>query len=170
MVAYTTDNTGILERITPMVPFWRSKRLADMTPQEWESVCDGCGRCCLKKLEDATTGRVVYTDVACRLLDRERCRCTRYAERHSIVQDCVALDPADAATMQWLPTTCAYRRLAEGKPLESWHPLVSGDPSSVHTAGISVRGRTLSERDVADDELESRVIRWIRTAPLRRGR
>ena len=139
-----------------------------MTAAEWESLCDGCSRCCLKKLEDASTGKVVYTDVACRLLDRERCRCTRYPHRHETVPDCVAIDPANAATMRWLPTTCAYRRIAEGKPLEWWHPLVSGDPATVHRAGISVRGRTLSESAVADDELETRVVRWIKTAPLRR--
>jgi uncharacterized cysteine cluster protein YcgN (CxxCxxCC family) len=151
-----------------MAAFWQSKRLVELTPAEWESLCDGCGRCCLKKLEDETTHRVVYTDVACRLLDRERCRCTRYAQRHTLVRDCVALDANDAETMRWLPTTCAYRRLAEGKPLEWWHPLVSGDPASVHRAGISVRGRTIAENVVGDDALESRMVRWIKTAPLRR--
>ncbi len=151
-----------------MSPFWQSKSLVEMTPAEWESLCDGCGRCCLKKLEDETTGQVVYTDVACRLLDRERCRCTAYAKRHALVKDCVALDANSADTMRWLPTTCAYRRLAEGKSLEWWHPLVSGDPETVHRAGISVRGRTLPEAAVGDDELEARVIRWIKTAPLRR--
>ena len=151
-----------------MPAFWQSKTLAEMTPAEWESLCDGCGRCCLKKLEDEATGKVVYTDVACRLLDRERCRCTRYAKRHALVQDCVALDANSAETMRWLPTTCAYRRLAEGKRLEWWHPLVSGDPETVHRAGISVRGRTLPESAVADDQLETRVIRWIKTAPLRK--
>ena len=125
------------------------------------------GRCCLKKLEDETTGRVAYTDVACRLLDRKACRCTRYAERQSLVPDCVSLAPDDRATMRWLPSTCAYRRLAEGKSLEWWHPLVSGDPDTVHRAGISVRGRALSELDVAADELDARVIRWIRTRAAR---
>jgi hypothetical protein len=153
-----------------MAAFWQSKRLAEMTPAEWESLCDGCGRCCLKKLEDESTGKVVYTDVACRLLDPERCRCTRYEKRHELVQDCVALDASSTETMRWLPTTCAYRRLAEGKPLEWWHPLVSGDPETVHHAGISVRGRTLPENAVGDDELQTRVIRWIKTAPLRRRR
>ena len=153
-----------------MAAFWESKRLAEMTAEEWESLCDGCGRCCLKKLEDETTGKVVYTDVACRLLDHERCRCTRYKKRHELVQDCVALDASSTETMRWLPTTCAYRRLAEGKPLEWWHPLVSGDPETVHQAGISVRGRTLPENVVGDDELEARVISWIKTAPLRRRR
>jgi uncharacterized protein len=153
-----------------MPAFWQSKQLSEMTPAEWESLCDGCGRCCLKKLEDETTGKVVYTDVACRLLDRERCRCTGYAKRHASVPDCIALNAHSAETMRGLPTTCAYRRVAEGKPLEWWHPLVSGDPETVHRAGISVRGRTLAERDVRDDELEARVIRWIKTAPLRRRR
>jgi uncharacterized cysteine cluster protein YcgN (CxxCxxCC family) len=151
-----------------MSAFWQTKRLAEMTAAEWESLCDGCGRCCLKKLEDETTGKVVYTDVACRLLDRDRCRCTRYAERHTLVPDCVALDAGDAATMRWLPSTCAYRRLAEGKPLEWWHPLVSGDRDTVHRAGISVRGRALSEVDVPTEDLETRIIHWIKTAPRRR--
>jgi uncharacterized protein len=153
-----------------MAAFWRTKRLSEMTPAEWESLCDGCGRCCLKKLQDTDSGKVVYTDVACRLLDRERCRCRHYADRHERVRDCVAIDPSDATTFRFLPTTCAYRRLAEGRSLEWWHPLVSGDPATVHTAGISVRGRTLPESAVADDELESRVIGWIKTAPQRRGR
>jgi uncharacterized protein len=151
-----------------MRAFWQTKRLAEMAPAEWEALCDGCGRCCLKKLEDEETGKVVYTDVACRLLDRDRCRCTRYADRHARVPDCVALDAEDVTTMRWLPSTCAYRRLAEGKPLEWWHPLVSGDPETVHRAGVSVRGRTVSEADVPADELETRVIHWIRSAPSRR--
>ncbi len=149
-------------------PFWQRKKLTELTDAEWESVCDGCGRCCLKKLQDETTGKIAYTDVACKLLDRERCRCRRYARRHELVADCVALRPGDAQTFDWLPTTCAYRKLAAGQPLDWWHPLVSGDPDTVHRAGISVRGRALGERDVAADELDTRVIRWIKTAPLRR--
>lgn len=149
-------------------PFWQRKKLAELTPDEWESLCDGCGRCCLKKLQDEATRRIAYTDVACKLLDRDRCRCRRYAERHTLVHDCVALDPADARTFDWLPTTCAYRKLAAGQPLDWWHPLVSGDPETVHSAGISVRGRTLAERDVGVDQLETRIVRWVRAAPLRR--
>jgi uncharacterized cysteine cluster protein YcgN (CxxCxxCC family) len=150
--------------------FWEHKRLEDMTAAEWESLCDGCGRCCLKKLEDEDTRKVTYTDVACRLLDRDRCRCSHYAERVALVPDCVELDAGNLRDLKWLPTTCAYRRLADGQPLEWWHPLVSGDPETVHSAGISVRGRALSELDVHPDELETRVVRWIKTAPQRRPR
>jgi uncharacterized cysteine cluster protein YcgN (CxxCxxCC family) len=149
-------------------PFWQRKTLAELTDEEWESLCDRCGRCCLKKLQDETTGKVAYTDVACKLLDRSQCRCRGYGRRHELVSDCVALHPNDQGTFDWLPTTCAYRKLAAGKSLDWWHPLVSGDPNTVHRAGISVRGRTLAECDVAADELETRIVRWIKTAPLRR--
>jgi uncharacterized cysteine cluster protein YcgN (CxxCxxCC family) len=148
--------------------FWRTKSLTELTSDEWESLCDGCGRCCLKKLEDETTGRIAYTDVACRLLDSKRCRCRRYAERNALVPDCLTLDPHDTRSFAWLPVTCAYRKLAEGRPLSWWHPLVSGDADTVHRAGISVRGRVLSERAVGTDELESRIVTWIKTARLRR--
>lgn len=153
-----------------MQPFWQRKKLTELTAQEWESLCDGCGRCCLKKLQDEDSGEVAYTDVACKLLDRDRCRCRRYARRHELVPDCVALRASDESTFDWLPTTCAYRKLAAGKPLEWWHPLVSGDPATVHRAGISVRGRTLAESDVAAEELDTRIVRWIETEPLRRRR
>lgn len=141
-------------------PFWQRKTLADMTPAEWESLCDGCARCCLRKLEDADTGEIHYTDVACRLLDTSSCRCRRYVDRQQIVTDCESLTPASAATCSWLPRTCAYRLLAEGKPLQWWHPLVSGDPETVHRAGISVRGRATSETRVPDSELEDRIVEW----------
>ena len=153
-----------------MQPFWQAKRLDEMTAAEWESLCDGCGRCCLKKLEDEASGKVAYTDVACRLLDRTRCRCTQYSKRLALVPDCVELTAAKLREIPWLPATCAYRRLAEGKPLEWWHPLVSGDPETVHSAGISVRGRTLAEQDVPAEELETRVVRWIKTGSSRRAR
>jgi uncharacterized cysteine cluster protein YcgN (CxxCxxCC family) len=148
-------------------PFWERKKLREMTPAEWESLCDRCGRCCLKKLEDADTGQIAYTDVACKLLDRERCSCTRYAARHALVPDCLAISTRDMRALEWLPTTCAYRKLAAGEPLEWWHPLVSGDPNTVHRAGISVRGRALSERDVAERALATRIVAWVATAPLR---
>jgi uncharacterized cysteine cluster protein YcgN (CxxCxxCC family) len=149
-------------------PFWQRKKLTELTAEEWESLCDGCGRCCLKKLQDEDSDKVVYTDVACKLLDRTRCRCRSYVRRHELVPDCVALNASDDSTFNWLPTTCAYRKLAAGKPLEWWHPLVSGDRDTVHRAEISVRGRTLAEREVAADELDTRIVRWIKTAPLRR--
>lgn len=127
-------------------PFWRHKPLSAMNAQEWESLCDGCAKCCLAKLEDIDTGTLHWTNVACRLLDPGTCRCTRYSERARLVPDCVQLTPDNIADLFWMPSTCAYRLLAEGKDLPDWHPLVSGDPDSVHRAGVSVRGRVISER------------------------
>jgi uncharacterized protein len=142
-------------------PFWQRKSLAEMTDGEWESLCDGCGRCCLAKLEEEDTGRIYFTDVGCRLLDSESCRCRDYAHRTQKVDDCVRLRPDNVGTIKWLPPTCAYRLIAEGKDLYWWHPLVSGDPQTVHTAGISVRGRVgASELDVPDEELEERIVNW----------
>lgn len=139
-------------------PFWITKRLDDMTRDEWESLCDGCARCCLHKLEDEDTGEVFYTDVACRLLDMESCTCTRYSERKRLVPTCVVMSPASVRDLGWLPSTCAYRLIDEGKELQWWHPLVSGDPETVHQAGISVRGRATSERDAG--QLEHRLVTW----------
>ena len=139
-------------------PFWKSKRLDEMTPAEWESLCDGCARCCLIKLEDVDTGVIHYTDVACRLLDLGTCRCTDYANRRRRVPDCVRLDPANVAAFAWMPSTCAYRLIAEGKDLFDWHPLVSGDPDSVHRAGISVRGRCVTENRVRDPR--EHIVEW----------
>ena len=143
-------------------PFWRRKTLSQMTVAEWESLCDGCARCCLVKLQEVGDGRTDYTDVACRLLDTEACRCTRYAERSALVPDCVTLSARSIAALHWMPSTCAYRLLAEGKDLPWWHPLVSGDPESVHLAGISVRHRVLSETEVDEDALEDRIVDWPR--------
>src|SRR5688500_10417759 len=115
-----------------------------MNPAEWESLCDGCGRCCLNKLEDFDTAEIVWTDVACRLLDEGTCRCTNYPGRQAEVPDCIQLTPESVRTLSWLPPTCGYRLVEEGRDLYWWHPLVSGDPATVHQAGISVRGRTVS--------------------------
>ena len=136
--------------------FWETKRLEDMNREEWESLCDGCGKCCLHKLEDDQTGEIYPTNVACRLLDRRTGRCKDYKHRHAYVPECVRLTARTLTTIDWLPATCAYRLLAEGKPLEDWHPLVSGDPESVHKAGISVRGWTVSEDEAGD--LENHIV------------
>ncbi|RLA02715.1 MAG: YcgN family cysteine cluster protein, partial [Gammaproteobacteria bacterium] len=129
--------------MTEVRPFWDTKALDKMSPEEWESLCDGCGRCCLHKLEDIDTGLYFYTNVACRLLNSATCCCTDYTPRRTLVKDCVLISPSDSDQYNWLPVTCAYRCLAEGKSLEWWHPLISGDPETVHEAGISVRGRTV---------------------------
>ena len=150
----------------PEQPFWETKRLDEMDAAEWESLCDGCGRCCLVKLEDADTGEVAYTDVACALLDAGTCRCRDYPGRQSIVPDCLALTPAVVRRLTWLPQTCAYRRVAEGHGLAPWHPLVSGDPDSVHRAGVSVRGRVAGhEGEFTVDELLDRVVEWPARCP-----
>ena len=140
--------------------FWRRKSLAEMTPEEWESLCDGCGKCCLVKLEDADDGSVHYTDVACHLLNLGTCRCGNYPQRRQIVEDCVVLSPDSIAALRWMPSTCAYRLLSEGKELAWWHPLVSGDPETVHQAGISVRGRSVTESRVPDEALEDHIVTW----------
>ena len=129
-----------------------------MTHDEWEALCDGCGLCCLHKLQDEDTGRVYYTAVACRLLDLSTCRCTGYLERHRQVKRCVSLDPSRAETLDWLPDTCAYRRLARGEDLPWWHPLVSGDPDTVHTAGMSARDIAISESEVLPDRFQDYII------------
>jgi uncharacterized protein len=140
--------------------FWRRKRLAEMTRAEWESLCDGCGRCCLLKLEEETSGRVHYTDVACRLLDLQTCRCTDYRDRARFVPGCVVLGPDRLDALAWMPSSCAYRLLHEGRELPWWHPLVSGTRRTVHAAGISVRHKVLAEGEVDPDELADRVVDW----------
>ncbi len=141
-------------------PFWKRKTLKEMTPTEWESLCDGCGKCCLLKLEDWETGDVSYTDVSCRGLDHTSCQCKFYTTRKQEVTDCIVLKPAMVKRFSWLPGTCAYRLISEGKDLAWWHPLVSGDPESVHEAGISVRGRVQSESDVDEDALGDHIVAW----------
>ncbi len=137
-------------------PFWRTKRLADMTDAEWESLCDGCGKCCLVLLQDEDAGVVWETDVACRLFDPETRRCGDYANRLERVRDCVRLTPENAGALAWMPETCAYGRLARGEALPTWHPLVTGDPRSTARAGAATRHGLASEADVTDDALEDR--------------
>ena len=153
------------------MPFWRRKSLDDMTDREWESLCDGCARCCLNKLEEEGTDRTFYTNVGCRLLDGKTCRCRNYGRRSEEVDDCVRLTPRNLKKIVWLPPSCAYRLLADGKDLYWWHPLVSGDPETVHAAGVSVRSHVLaSEKDVPDEDLEEHIVSWPLKLPKRARR
>lgn len=147
------DRTGLRPE------FWRRFPLETLPRNEWEALCDGCGKCCLIKLEDEDSGAVAYTNVACRLLDPATCRCGHYALRRQLVPTCVTLsrDTLEEA-LDWMPRTCAYRLVAEGKDLEPWHPLISGDAESVHRAGASLRGRMVAEYDVDEDDLEDHVL------------
>ena len=139
--------------------FWVTTPLAEMSQAQWESLCDGCGKCCLHKLEDEDSGDVFYTDVACRYLSND-CRCQCYAQRAKKVAACLTLRPQDLKQVTWLPSTCAYRLLSEGKALPEWHPLISGESDSVHKAGQSVKDRFISEYDVAEDDYEDRIVFW----------
>ena len=130
--------------------FWKRKSLSDMSQDEWESLCDGCALCCLHKLQDEETGDIYYTDIACKLLDVDACRCTNYAARARLVTSCLVLTTDDPETFEWLPGSCAYRRLSEGKDLPEWHPLLTGDPASVHQAGISAKGKAVSELETSE--------------------
>ena len=136
--------------------FWHEKSLLEMTSEEWESLCDGCARCCLIKLQDDD---VQYTSIVCQYLDQQACQCTDYPNRNQVVPTCVHLTPSTIPS--WLPISCAYRRIDEGKDLEWWHPLVSGSKDSVHAAGISVRGKVISEAHVHPEEAEEQIIKWI---------
>lgn len=133
-------------------PFWQYKRLEQMTVAEWESLCDGCGLCCLVRFEDEDTGEVIPTRVHCKLFDPTRCTCIDYAHRREQVPDCIKLTPWNIEALEWMPKSCAYRRIHEGRPLASWHPLVSGSRESVHAAGVSVRGQTVSETALREPE------------------
>ena len=140
-----------------MKPFWETKTLHEMSTQEWESLCDGCGRCCLYILHNEETGDVFETDVACKLFDAKKRRCTDYENRQTKVPDCVRLTPDNAGTLHWMPQTCAYRRLANNDPLPDWHPLITGDRDSVVAAGIAVPPDLKREEDIDDDMLEDRI-------------
>ncbi|RKF14205.1 YcgN family cysteine cluster protein [Roseovarius spongiae] len=139
--------------------FWETVPLTRMTREEWEALCDGCGKCCMNKLEDEDTGEVALTRVACRLFDDATCRCAHYETRHRFVPECIVLRPKNMdANLYWMPETCAYKLLWTGKPLFDWHPLISGDPESVHSAGVSMQHRTVSETEIDEDDWEDHVI------------
>lgn len=139
--------------------FWETKKLSEMTTKEWESLCDGCGKCCLNKLENEETEEIFFTSVVCDLIDLESCRCTRYAERTTLVPECLDLKQHDFAEYNWLPATCAYRLLTDGKPLPTWHPLISGAEQSVKDAGVSICSYAMKESEV--DDLEDHIIEWL---------
>lgn len=150
----------------PGPPFWKTLTLEQMSHSQWESLCDGCGRCCLIKLEDEDTGEIHFTDVACRLFSAERCACSDYANRRRRVRDCIILTPAKVRELTWLPPSCAYRLVAEGRDLAWWHPLVSGSPDSVHEAGVSVRGRVKAlERQVRLRDYPDHIVKWAAQMP-----
>lgn len=156
---------GEADREGAEAPFWRTTTLEAMSEAEWESLCDGCGRCCLNKLEDWDTGAIAWTNIACKLLDHGTCRCTNYPNRAEIVPDCISLTPEEVRTLSWLPPTCGYRLVAEGKDLPWWHPLVSGDPETVHSAGISVRDRVIDETGIVLEDYENHLVEWPARVP-----
>lgn len=143
--------------------FWERTALEDMTDSQWEALCDGCGRCCLQKLEDIDTAQIYFTDIACQLLDLKTCRCGSYSNRFSLVPDCTQVRPLTAEKKAWLPPTCAYKLLADQQPLPQWHPLISGDPQSVHLAGISVCNTAVSENEVASSSYQEHIIEFPET-------
>jgi len=141
-----------------MEPFWETKSLEEMNQQEWESLCDGCAQCCLQKLEDMDTREVYVTQIVCGLLDLETCKCTAYGERSKLVPTCITMTPKDARNIKWMPSTCAYRLLAENRPLPEWHPLVSGRKESVIEADVSVKDKAISENDVAESDWPDYIV------------
>ena len=146
-------------------PFWQHTTLEALSPEEWESLCDGCGRCCLNKLEYEDTGEVVWTDIRCKLLDPHSCQCMNYEHRKSFVPDCIRLTVEEVETLPWLPPTCGYRIVKEGRDLYWWHPLLSGDPETVHAAGISARDKTVNEEHVEWDDYEDHEVDWPGEVP-----
>ncbi|MEZ5502591.1 MAG: YcgN family cysteine cluster protein [Halioglobus sp.] len=144
-----------------MADWWHTKTLAELDSGEWEALCDGCAKCCLHKFEDEGSGQLLHTRVHCRLLVESTCRCADYEKRAALVPDCVDLRTAGASSFQWLPGTCAYRLRSQGQPLPSWHHLLSGSAESVHSAGISIRGRTVSEEYVHPDGYDEHIVTWV---------
>jgi len=144
--------------MTLLPNFWKGKTLEQLSPKEWEALCDGCGQCCLYKLEDEETGDLYLTNVVCRFLDLQTCQCWVYTERHLAVPTCVQLTPQNVLELKWIPPTCAYKLVAEGKPLPKWHPLISGDRQSIQETEFSIGGRVISESVVDMDDLENYVI------------
>jgi uncharacterized protein len=142
-------------------PFWKTKKLWQMSQAEWESLCDGCGLCCLNKLEDWDTGELYWTNIACHMLDGHTCRCKDYKNRLDHVPDCIQLDVKQVNELEWLPATCGYRLVNEGKDLKWWHPLVSGDPETVHAAGISARDRTIPDTGIEVEDFEDYIVDWV---------
>ncbi|MCK5871625.1 MAG: YcgN family cysteine cluster protein [Methylococcales bacterium] len=141
--------------------FWETKTLAQMSVPEWESLCDGCGKCCLVKLEDEDTEEIYFTQVVCDLIELKTGRCSQYENRCTLVPNCIDLKQTpDFKDYRWLPLTCAYRLLADGKPLPSWHPLITGNPESIHEAGISIRSYAIKESDVLEEDLEDYILDW----------
>jgi len=141
--------------------FWENIPLDQMSQSQWESLCDGCGRCCLQKLEDESNGEVFYTQLVCHIYDMEKNCCSDYPNRHQRVPQCVKLTPELISEFHWLPSTCTYRVLSEGKPMPQWHPLISDDPQDIAKAGISITGKVLPEQIVAEDEWEEHIIHWV---------
>ncbi|KAF3981448.1 MAG: YcgN family cysteine cluster protein [Methylococcales symbiont of Hymedesmia sp. n. MRB-2018] len=139
--------------------FWESKKLSEMTTDEWESICDGCGKCCLNKLEDEDTGKIFFTSIVCNLIDLDSCQCTRYQERTTLVPDCLDLKQHDFSEYNWLPATCSYRLLIDGKPLPCWHPLISKNSESIKEAGVSICSYAMKESEI--DNLEDHIIEWL---------
>jgi uncharacterized cysteine cluster protein YcgN (CxxCxxCC family) len=155
-------SVSLLNLIISTMNFWKSKTLSEMTNQEWESLCDGCAKCCLHKLEDEDTGDIYFTSIACRLLDLTSCRCTQYAERSQIIAGCVDLRQLEAEQYDWLPLSCAYRLLHEGQDLPEWHPLLTKNANSVEEAGISIRDYARIEtKDDNLDDLEDYILEWL---------
>lgn len=141
-------------------PFWKTTKLTEMSSEQWESLCDGCGKCCLNKLEDWDTGEIYWTNIGCELLDCHKARCMDYENRFAKVPDCIQLSPEKIESLGWLPPTCAYRLVAEGQDLYWWHPLVSGDRETVHQAGISIRGRAKPDTGISPEDYEDHLVDW----------